>query len=224
MCTDCRPSSASSRPRPSPRRRGCRRMWRCGGCWRATAKGQGQGHGPGTCWSRATHLPAARGGAPCPCPPRCALPRAPLLPHSHLRLLDPHPRIDLNAGQVCAGRRVDPGEWYFKAHFFQDPVQPGSLGLEAMLQALQAYLLDWNAHSDIAQPRFQGIATGLTHRWKYRGQVLPHHRQVHTTLEITDRGRDEQGVYAIARGSLWVDGQRIYEAQGIGMRIVPGAA
>ena len=153
----------------------------------------------------------------------------PNIPHAMLRLIDPHPRIDRAAGaaglgQVCAGRQVDPGEWYFKAHFFQDPVQPGSLGLEALLQTLACYLLDWNAHGDIAQPRFQSIATGVTHRWKYRGQVLPHHRLVHTTLEITDRGRDEQGVYALARGSLWVDGQRIYEAQGLGVRIVPGAA
>ncbi len=159
----------------------------------------------------------------------CPVPRAPLLPHTKLRLIDPHPRIDRAAGaaglgQVCGGRQVDPGEWYFKAHFFQDPVQPGSLGLEALLQTLACYLLDWNAHGDIAQPRFQSIAIGLTHRWKYRGQVLPHHRQVHTTLEITDRGRDEQGVYALARGSLWVDGHRIYEAQGLGVRIVPGAA
>ncbi len=143
-----------------------------------------------------------------------------------LRLIDPQPRIDRAAGaaglgQVCGGRQVDPGEWYFKAHFFQDPVQPGSLGLEALLQTLACYLLDWNAHGDIPQPRFQSIATGVTHRWKYRGQVLPHHRQVHTTLEITDRGRDEQGVYALARGSLWVDEQRIYEAQGLGVRIVP---
>ena len=171
------------------------------------------------------HVEASPERAPALACPRALVPScSPDLPKAKLRLLDPHPRIDLAAGQVCAGRQVDPGEWYFKAHFFQDPVQPGSLGLEAMLQALQAYMLEWNAHGDIAEPRFQGIATGLTHRWKYRGQVLPHHRQVHTTLEITDRSRDEQGVYAVARGSLWVDGQRIYEAQGIGMRIVPGAA
>jgi 3-hydroxymyristoyl/3-hydroxydecanoyl-(acyl carrier protein) dehydratase len=29
---------------------------------------------------------------------------------------------------------VDPSFWFFKAHFFQDPVWPGSLGLESFLQ------------------------------------------------------------------------------------------
>jgi 3-hydroxymyristoyl/3-hydroxydecanoyl-(acyl carrier protein) dehydratase len=33
---------------------------------------------------------------------------------------------------------VDARQGFFAAHFFQDPVQPGSLGLEAMLDALRA--------------------------------------------------------------------------------------
>jgi 3-hydroxymyristoyl/3-hydroxydecanoyl-(acyl carrier protein) dehydratase len=43
------------------------------------------------------------------------------------------------AGLGTAARREGrrPDEWFFKAHFFQDPVQPGSLGIEAMLQLLQ---------------------------------------------------------------------------------------
>ncbi len=127
-------------------------------------------------------------------------------------------------GQLRAVKDVDPGEWFFKAHFFQDPVQPGSLGLEAMLQSLQAFLLSQGAGADLSCPRFETIALGVPHRWKYRGQVLPHHHQVHTTLEITERGSDEHGVYAMARASLWVDGQRIYEATDLGVRIVAGSA
>ena len=75
---------------------------------------------------------------------------------------------------------------------------------------------------DLPQPRFETIALGQTHQWKYRGQVLPHHHTVHTTLELTERGRDASGIYAIANASLWVDGQRIYEATGLGVRIVSG--
>ncbi|MBI2399315.1 MAG: acyltransferase domain-containing protein [Xanthomonadales bacterium] len=125
-------------------------------------------------------------------------------------------------GQIRAVKDVDPGEWFFKAHFFQDPVQPGSLGLEAMLQALQALLLHQGAGAGMVSPRFETIALDHMHSWKYRGQVLPHHRQVHTTLEITARGRDERGEFAFAEASLWVDGQRIYEASGLGVRIVDG--
>jgi 3-hydroxymyristoyl/3-hydroxydecanoyl-(acyl carrier protein) dehydratase len=125
-------------------------------------------------------------------------------------------------GQLRALKHIDASAWFFKAHFFQDPVQPGSLGLEAMIQALQFYMLHTGMDAGIAAARFEPIALQRPHRWKYRGQVLPHHRQVHTTLEITETGRDEGGAYAIADASLWADGQRIYEMQGLGMRIVSG--
>jgi 3-hydroxymyristoyl/3-hydroxydecanoyl-(acyl carrier protein) dehydratase len=123
-------------------------------------------------------------------------------------------------GQLRAVKDIDCSEWFFKAHFFQDPVQPGSLGIEAMIQALQFYMLQMGMDLGIADARFEPIALERPHRWKYRGQVLPRHRQVHTTLEITETGRDDRGVFALANASLWADGQRIYELKGLGMRIV----
>src|SRR5215475_15376440 len=45
-------------------------------------------------------------------------------------------------GRLRAEKDVDPGEWFFKAHFFQDPVMPGSLGVEALCQLLQWYLVE----------------------------------------------------------------------------------
>ncbi len=135
-------------------------------------------------------------------------------------------------GQLRAVKDIDCSAWFFKAHFFQDPVQPGSLGIEAMIQALQFYMLhDGRLHDSRLQAgmdhgvdgaHFEPIALERPHRWKYRGQVLPRHRQVHTTLEIIETGRDERGVYALANASLWADGQRIYELDGLGMRIVAG--
>jgi hypothetical protein len=49
--------------------------------------------------------------------------------------------------------------------------------------------------------------------------VLPRDRQITITLELTDRGRDARGGYALANASLWVDGKRIYEASNVGMRL-----
>jgi 1-acyl-sn-glycerol-3-phosphate acyltransferase len=43
-----------------------------------------------------------------------------------------------------------------------------------------------------------------------------------TTLELTARGRDERGTWATGDLSLWIDGKRIYEATGLGARIVDG--
>ena len=123
-------------------------------------------------------------------------------------------------GRLRAEKTVDKGEWFFKAHFFQDPVQPGSLGIEAMLQLLQFYMLETDMAKGIENPRFEPIATDKPLTWKYRGQVVPKNKLIQTTMDIIEVGEDEKGPYALANTSLWVDGMRIYEAVGMGMRIV----
>lgn len=125
-------------------------------------------------------------------------------------------------GYLRAEKDVDPGEWFFKAHFFQDPVQPGSLGLEAMLQLLQVYMLQQDLGAGLDNPRFEPIATGCPLTWKYRGQVVPTNRVISAELEITETGTDERGVYVLANAWLWVDGKRIYSTTNLGMRIVAG--
>src|ERR1044071_5457481 len=45
-------------------------------------------------------------------------------------------------GRLRAEKDIDPGEGFFKAHFFQDAVMPGSLGVEALCQLLQWYLAE----------------------------------------------------------------------------------
>lgn len=123
-------------------------------------------------------------------------------------------------GQLRAVKNVDPGEWFFKAHFFQDPVQPGSLGLESMIQLLQLYMLETHMDQGIDRPRFEPIALNRQLSWKYRGQVVPESTLITTTLEIIEIGRDDRGAFAICDASMWVDGRRIYEADSLGMRIV----
>ena len=123
-------------------------------------------------------------------------------------------------GRLRCEKDVDPSEWFFKAHFFQDPVQPGSLGIEAMIQALQFYMLHTGMTDGIENPRFESLATDRALTWKYRGQVLPTNRLITTELEIVEVGTDDRGAYAVAEAFLWVDGKRIYSATQLGMRIV----
>ena len=125
-------------------------------------------------------------------------------------------------GAIRAERDIAPDDWYFKAHFFQDPVQPGSLGIEAMIQLLQYAMLARGMHEGIEQPYFEPIALDRPMTWKYRGQVVPKNRLVQVTMEITEVGGDERGPFAIASASLWVDGMRIYCADTMGMRIASG--
>ncbi|MEM6705759.1 MAG: beta-ketoacyl synthase N-terminal-like domain-containing protein, partial [Acidobacteriota bacterium] len=122
-----------------------------------------------------------------------------------------------------AERLIDAEDWYFKSHFFQDPVQPGSLGLEAMVQLLQFVMLEEGMAEGMEEPRFEPLALDAELLWKYRGQVTPQKERVTVTLEITEAGRDERGAFALATSSLWCDGIRIYSAENLGMRLVEGA-
>ncbi len=145
----------------------------------------------------------------------------------YLLMIDRVVHVDLRGGKKGLGvlraeKDVDPAEWFFKAHFFQDPVQPGSLGIEAMCQLLQVYMLEAGLHEGLRAPRFEPIASGRKLTWKYRGQVVPENKKIGCTLEVTATGRDERGVFAVADASLWVDGKRIYDAKDLAMRLVEG--
>ncbi|HEY2948370.1 MAG TPA: beta-ketoacyl synthase N-terminal-like domain-containing protein [Micromonosporaceae bacterium] len=122
-------------------------------------------------------------------------------------------------GRLTAEKDVDAGEWFFKAHFFQDPVQPGSLGIEALYQLLQWYLIERGAHEGMAAPAFEILAGKRPLVWKYRGQVVPTHRVIGSELEVTGYGEDEHGRYALAKAWLWVDGKRIYSSVDLGVRV-----
>ena len=156
------------------------------------------------------------------------------LPGPMLLLLDRVSGYWPEGGQLGLGRLraeidVNPQDWFFKCHFMGDSVQPGSLGLEAMLQALQFYMLEAGLGAGIERPRFEPIQLDEAMTWKYRGQVLPTTTRVTVEIEITEKGQAPTNsvpgapvtaAYAIADASLWVDGLRIYSATRLGMRIV----
>ena len=75
-------------------------------------------------------------------------------------------------GRLRAEKDVAARQWFFKAHCFQDPVQPGSLGIEAMLQALQALAIDLGLGEGLEAPRFETQAVGITMRCRRRRVAL----------------------------------------------------
>ena len=75
---------------------------------------------------------------------------------------------------------VDPGAWFFEAHFLQDPVMPGSLGIDAFVQLLQRWAhARFPAHGGAAR-----LGGAQRHRWTYRGQVRPRNGQVEVVAHI----------------------------------------
>ncbi|MEI7518439.1 MAG: hypothetical protein WCJ98_08155, partial [Mycobacteriaceae bacterium] len=121
-------------------------------------------------------------------------------------------------GRLVAEYDVHPEAWFFKAHFFQDPVQPGSLGLEAMQQAARAAARLAGLADDGSV--FEPVAVDQTFSWKFRGQVVPTNTRTRSEVEILSTTRDDRGLLIVFQGSFWVDDLRIYETQGMGVRVL----
>lgn len=152
----------------------------------------------------------------------------PRLASGRLRMVDRITGFWPDGGKAGLGRirgcqSIDPNAWYFKAHFYSDPVQAGSLGLEALVQLLRAHVRLTGAADHIPHARFEPVALGEALIWKYRGQVLPDNKEVVTELEITSRDERDGEVLVRAAGSLWVDGLRIYAVENLGVRVVSAA-
>jgi acyl transferase domain-containing protein/3-hydroxymyristoyl/3-hydroxydecanoyl-(acyl carrier protein) dehydratase len=147
-------------------------------------------------------------------------PRHPPFPDDMLRMID-RVELDLDGGPQGLGfaqgtKLVRPGEWYFAAHFFQDPVWPGSLGLEALVQLLK--LLAAPPGQEESVTGFE-INVGGTHQWAYRGQVIPTNREVAVQAVVTSRS-DGPAPRLAADGLLAVDGLVIYRMSGFTVRPV----
>ncbi len=123
-------------------------------------------------------------------------------------------------GYIKSEKDVEKSEWFFKVHFFQDPVQPGSLGIEAMVQLMQFYMLDQGFHAHLNNPVFEPIAIMEETEWHYRGQVTPDKKLISIDFEVREVLIEEQAITVMGESRLWVDGLKIYHAPNIGMRVV----
>ncbi|MGV3621521.1 MAG: beta-ketoacyl synthase N-terminal-like domain-containing protein [Archangium sp.] len=123
-----------------------------------------------------------------------------------------------NLGFVSASKHVDPSEWFFRAHFFEDPVMPGSLGLEALIQALGLWARE-RFPALVGSHRYQALALGMAHTWQYRGQVIPTNAKVQVEANITKVIDGDEPVI-VADGQLLVDGKIIYAMKDFPLRLV----
>ncbi|MDR0622768.1 MAG: hypothetical protein LBJ61_12990 [Deltaproteobacteria bacterium] len=114
------------------------------------------------------------------------------------------------AGRVWGRSKVDPNAWFFGAHFPEDPVWPGSLGLEGFLQAAKALYAAkyWpEIPPEELKANWHAPNLGRTHRWLYRGQIVPNNLDVTFGIKVTGNIGDT----LIFKGLLWVDGHLVYQ-------------
>lgn len=114
------------------------------------------------------------------------------------------------AGYIRGRRAVGPSDWFFARHFHLDPVMPGSLGVEAVIQALQEWLIDTGATGGLTEPEFV-VPAGVELVWRYRGQILAHDREMTLDVHVKRVERRPGRVRVVADASIWKPGLRIYE-------------
>jgi 3-hydroxymyristoyl/3-hydroxydecanoyl-(acyl carrier protein) dehydratase len=143
-------------------------------------------------------------------------------PEQKMRMIDRVEAFMPDGGPAGLGfvrgiMEVDPGEWFFEAHFYQDPVCPGSLGLESFLQLLKvAAVKRWGAN---ALTTFETVALEEQHSWNYRGQIIPSNDRV--TVEAVVSSVDDEQTLLKANGFLTVDGKVIYQMKDFSLRLWP---
>jgi PfaB family protein len=121
-------------------------------------------------------------------------------------------------GFIEGTANVKQDAWFFKAHFYEDPVWPGSLGLESFMQLLKVFAWQrWQDELEPGQFSFESMALNQMHEWVYRGQILPVDNKVTVQAVITEI--DDQAKTIKADGFLTVDGRIIYQMKDFALRI-----
>ena len=144
------------------------------------------------------------------------------MPRGRLKLLDRLVIVpdggEFQQGYLYGERAVSRDDWYFQNHFHKDPVMPGSLGLEALIQALQLYVLEAGLVREGAV-RFEPPA-GVDTTWTYRGQITQDDDGVTFDLHLKQVRRENDRVLVLANGSLYKDGLRVYGVTNIGIQCI----
>ncbi|RZA26138.1 MAG: hypothetical protein EOP10_04595, partial [Proteobacteria bacterium] len=134
-------------------------------------------------------------------------PQSKALPQGRLRMVD---TWDYESGKIYGAKTVNPEEWFFEAHFFEDPVMPGSLGLESLTQIACA-----EADRRLPNKNWR-VALNSTHNWVYRGQVRKPNKEVRLKLDISEQTDDQMTFDSV----LYCDGLAIYKLDKLTIEVV----
>ncbi|MCJ7733838.1 MAG: hypothetical protein MUP11_04750, partial [Anaerolineales bacterium] len=116
-------------------------------------------------------------------------------------------------GYIYVKQSIPVQTWFYKAHFYQDPVMPGSLGVETIIQALITGLSKWGLPENVPWR----IAQGQTTNWKYRGQIIPGVEELSMELHLKHINAVDQGWQVIADCHLWKGPLRIYQIENLAL-------
>jgi len=121
-------------------------------------------------------------------------------------------------GYIHATKKVHKHDWFFTCHFYQDPVMPGSLGVEAILQSMQIFALQQDLGKSFKSPKFVHLPDHTT-TWKYRGQILYKPAEMNLEVHIKSVTEKEGRMVIIGDAFLWNGNMRIYQVKDLALAI-----
>jgi len=142
------------------------------------------------------------------------------LPAPPMLMMDRITEISIDGGTFGKGHivgelEIAPSLWFFDCHFSDDPVMPGSLGLDAMWQMI-GYWLGWSGSPG------KGRAVGVG-EVKLRGHITPQVRLVRYEVDMRQVRRGKL-VMGIADGRVVADDKCIYLAKDMRVGLTAPAA
>ena len=140
------------------------------------------------------------------------------LPELHKLWVSPNGGSNAN-GYIYLEENIPENAWFYNAHFFQDPVMPGSLGVETMARSLMAAAFSWQIPGDLPWR----IKPGSKLSWKFRGQITPDTPRLAIDLHIKHITRTTTGWEMCADGQLWKDSRRLYQVENLCLESLPSA-
>lgn len=120
-----------------------------------------------------------------------------------------------NKGFAAAEYDVNPEDWYFKCHFKGNPIMPGALGFDGIMQ-LGGFFFAWTG------ARGGGMATSFG-GGKFRGKILPTSRVVRFEVHIKHVKPKSNVPLVKFDGHVFCDHKQVYEMEDFTVGILPAA-
>jgi 3-hydroxymyristoyl/3-hydroxydecanoyl-(acyl carrier protein) dehydratase len=150
----------------------------------------------------------------------------PGIANGRLRLIDSVPTFEPTGGPwqrgyLCAETTVPVDAWFYQGHFHNDPVMPGSLMVEAAIQALGVTMMAMGMVTGGDGWRFEP-ALEVDQTFVCRRQVIPDqvHRLEYEVFveEIVEGPKPIMFAALLCRS----DGIKIFHCRRFGLQLVPG--
>ena len=126
-------------------------------------------------------------------------------------------------GIIIGEKQLSGKEWFYASHFFQDPVMPGSLGIEAIIQAMWAFT-QYRQPDMVFQYPVVDFSNSDPLVWKYRGQVKPDNQRIYFEVHLKNKITADTSIQLAGDADFWVDGVRIYAIKNISLTSKKGFA